>query len=102
MIQIDNNNNISKMCNPIVILVGIEDYCDSTNPHGYNLDGVGVDIVRMINLWKNIYGYKDIHVVFKPLKINKNNNNKNKNRNIIKHFTHNANVWMVNNNFLIG
>ena len=65
-------NRLKSQCmtNPFVILIGIEDY---TKAQEYqSLDGVKQDIYRMIHLWCDIYGYKNISMVF----ISSNNNKK--------------------------
>ena len=72
-----NPKNYTIMTNPYVILVGIEDYSKS-KPKMINLDGVGVDIKTMLNLWSSVYGYKDLEIGFKPLQSGDKASNKHK------------------------
>ena len=63
--------------NPFVVIVGSEDY----NASEYeSLDGVKHDVLRMVRLWKDIYGYNDISIVFNP----NNESDKNKSKDILE------------------
>ena len=46
--------------NPYIVIVGIEKY---TNKKWCNLDGVKKDVLKMTNLWYNIYGYKNMSII---------------------------------------
>lgn len=55
-----NKNRYQELKNPYVVIIGIEKY-----KHQYwcNLDGVKKDVHRMITLWNDIYGYKDMTII---------------------------------------
>ena len=84
-------SNHQKIQNPYVLAIGIEKYNDKAKLKGYrSLDGVKHDLYGMIHLWRDIYGYNNIGILFAPnVKNNndydadtvKNNNNNNNNDN---------------------
>ena len=77
-----NKNKYQTIKNPFVIIVGVADY-DQAPDNWKSLDGVKQDVLRMVHVWKDIYGYNDISIVFKPNNDNNSNNN-NKNNNILQ------------------
>ena len=86
----DVDRDVQEMCNPYVIIVGIEDYTLSHSrgrSHGggrgsmypapqESLNSVNVDVERMRHLWSNVYNYKNMCVA---LAQNNNNNSSSSN-----------------------
>ena len=62
-LQSNNSKNKShKLTNPYIIIIGIEKYT-ATDKWLCNLDGVKQDVLNMIGLWRDIYGYKNMSVI---------------------------------------
>ena len=60
-----------KSTNPYIIIIGIEKY--RTNKW-CSLDGVKQDVAKMIELWHDIYGYKNMSVIC-SFNVDKNSDN---------------------------